>query len=167
MTKFYCLICYCQDFIVYFFTLTLCWVCWSVVAILCADFWKLYSRDQLVYNLHSLIHLADDAKHYGALDNCSSFKYKSYLGQLKKLVPNAQSSCSQIAKRIFENADIYTCQCNHIVGFSKLHTDGPVNIKLSHYLQFKQYQNKKCFMSNSVRDNCFEIMIKLELLEIF
>nr|XP_047141446.1 uncharacterized protein LOC124816339 [Hydra vulgaris] len=124
-------------------------------------FEELYGRDQLVYNVHSLIHLADDAKHYGALDNCSSFKYESYRGQLKKLVRKAQSPCSQIAKRIFENADFYTCQQIHSVGFSKLHTEGPVNITLSHYLQFKQYQNKKYFMSNSVGDNCFEICGKI------
>ena len=42
-------------------------------------FEELYGRDQLVYNVHSLIHLADDEKHYGALDNCSSFKYENYL----------------------------------------------------------------------------------------
>ncbi|XP_065650340.1 uncharacterized protein LOC136078495 [Hydra vulgaris] len=61
-------------------------------------FGELYGKDQLVYNIHSLLHIADDAKKYGPLDNCSSFKYESYLGQLKKLVRMSQSPCAQIAK---------------------------------------------------------------------
>ena len=42
-------------------------------------FSDIYGKDQIVYNVHSLIHLADDAKQFGVLDNCSSFKYESYL----------------------------------------------------------------------------------------
>jgi len=45
---------------------------------------QLYGKIQLVYNVHSLIHLADDAKQHGALDHISSFPFESYLGRLKK-----------------------------------------------------------------------------------
>ena len=31
----------------------------------------------LVYNVHSLIHLAEDARNFGLLDNFSSFPFKN------------------------------------------------------------------------------------------
>ena len=34
----------------------------------------LYGVDQCVYNVHSLTQIADDACHFGILDNVSSFK---------------------------------------------------------------------------------------------
>ena len=55
----------------------------------------IYGKDQIAYNVHSLIHLADDAKQFGVLDNCSSFKYESYLGRLKKLVRSPHAPCVQ------------------------------------------------------------------------
>ena len=44
-------------------------------------FSKLYGKNQLVDNIHSLIHLPSDAKCYGVLDNLSAFRYESYLGR--------------------------------------------------------------------------------------
>ena len=65
-------------------------------------FGELYGEDQLVYNVHFLIHLADDAVNFGVLDKCSSFRYENYLGQLKKHVRRPQQPCSQVVRRIFE-----------------------------------------------------------------
>lgn len=73
------------------------------------SFSTLYGNDQLVYNVHSLIHLADDARKFGVLDTISSFKYESYLGQLKKLVRRPQQPCAQIVRRVLEGRD-YTAQ---------------------------------------------------------
>ena len=49
-------------------------------------FSSLYGSGQIVYNVHSVIHLADDARRYGALDGVSAFKFENYLGKIKKLV---------------------------------------------------------------------------------
>lgn len=40
----------------------------------------------LVYNVHFLLHLADDAENFGVLDNISFFPFENYLGHLKSLV---------------------------------------------------------------------------------
>ncbi|KAA0714612.1 hypothetical protein E1301_Tti020310 [Triplophysa tibetana] len=45
---------------------------------------KLYGDELLVYNVHSLVHLASDANVYGGLDECSAFPFENYLHQLKK-----------------------------------------------------------------------------------
>jgi hypothetical protein len=38
-----------------------------------------YGKGMLVHNVHGLIHLADDARIFGALDNFSAFLYENTL----------------------------------------------------------------------------------------
>jgi hypothetical protein len=51
----------------------------------------LYAPSAVVYNIHGLIHIADDARNFGTLDEFSCFPFESYLGHLKKMV---RSTCS-------------------------------------------------------------------------
>ncbi|XP_065652632.1 uncharacterized protein LOC136079889 isoform X1 [Hydra vulgaris] len=127
------------------------------------SFGELYGEDQLVYNVHSLIHLADDAVNFGVLDKCSSFKYKNYLGQLKKLVHRPQKPCSQVVRRIFEGCLKIDGHHYYQQKFSILHVDGPITIALRHCLQFKNYQGLECFVSATDGNNCFEIENKIGL----
>ena len=44
----------------------------------------LYGETLVTYNVHFLIHLADDCRKFGkSLNSLSAFPFKSYLGQLK------------------------------------------------------------------------------------
>lgn len=51
----------------------------------------LYGDKFLLYNVHSLVHLASDANLYGSLDECSAFSFENYLHQLKRLVCSGQN----------------------------------------------------------------------------
>ncbi len=65
--------------------------------------WRaLYDSPFLVYNVHSMVHLAYDAKNFGNLDECSAFCFESYLHHLKRLVCSGRSPLSQIVKRLGE-----------------------------------------------------------------
>ncbi len=55
------------------------------------DFATLYGNNQLVYNIHSTIHLAQDVRKFGSLDRISSFPFKKFLGQMKKMVRRPQN----------------------------------------------------------------------------
>lgn len=57
---------------------------------------QLYGADELVYNVHSLIHLADDVRRYGALDGVSAFPFENYMRKLKKAFRKPQFILKQI-----------------------------------------------------------------------
>jgi hypothetical protein len=63
----------------------------------------IYGNTFVSYNIHSLIHLADDAKFFEtSLNEISAFKFENHLHQLKKCVRNSKNPIAQIAKRSFE-----------------------------------------------------------------
>ena len=54
---------------------------------------SLYGKAFVIYNVHSLVLLADDCMNYGRVDNFSAFVYKNYMQFLKKIL-------SYMSKRI-------------------------------------------------------------------
>lgn len=50
-----------------------------------AHFGEFYGKDAQVYNVHSSVHIAQDAKLYGSFNNISAFPFEKYLQKLKKL----------------------------------------------------------------------------------
>lgn len=69
-------------------------------------FGEIYGKDALVYNVHSLVHLAQDAKRYGHLNNISAFPFENYLQKLKKkLVRKPEQPLAQILCRLSENSN--------------------------------------------------------------
>jgi len=46
----------------------------------------LYGEDNIVYNVHNLIHICKDVQKYGSLDTFSAFPFENYMKALKKNV---------------------------------------------------------------------------------
>jgi hypothetical protein len=63
---------------------------------------NLYSKEFLIFNVHSLLHLSDDVKVHGCLDNFSAFTFESYMSRLRRLLRTNHSHLSQVVKRIQE-----------------------------------------------------------------
>lgn len=66
------------------------------------QFGKIYGRNHLIYNVHSIIHLADDCLTHGPLDRFSCFPFETYLGRLKRLIRSSNRPLAQMVRRISE-----------------------------------------------------------------
>ena len=62
----------------------------------------LYGDEFVVYNVHTLIHLAGEVVEHGSLDSCSAFAFENYMQKLKRFVRSGTNPIVQIAKRLSE-----------------------------------------------------------------
>lgn len=63
----------------------------------------IYGDTFTVYNIHSLVHLVDDVRHFNcSLNEISCFPFENYMQQLKKHVRNGKNPIVQVARRISE-----------------------------------------------------------------
>ncbi|XP_070404835.1 uncharacterized protein [Nothobranchius furzeri] len=120
-----------------------------------ANFAKVYGTEHLVYNTHCLVHLADDARKYGALDNISCFPFENYLGTLKRLVRRPQNPLQQVIRRVAEKR---VPGENERKSKPQLqHTCGPTLPDFPARMQFRQYKHEGIIISCSVGNNCFDV----------
>jgi len=115
-------------------------------------FGKLYGKEFLTYNVHSVIHLPDEVRTHGALDNVSCFVFENYLGKIKKLLRKPDAPLQQVVKRLSEMSVKTTVPRSSIL--KKLHDDGPVPKELIHLRQFRQYHQHRFTVSLSAKDSC-------------
>ena len=63
----------------------------------------IYGDTFTVYNVHSLLHVADDVKNFGcSLNEILCFPFENYMQHIKKHVQSGQNPIVQVAKRIGE-----------------------------------------------------------------
>jgi len=64
---------------------------------------KLYGKQCLIRNMHSLIHLADDVKYMNCpMSNITAFSFESTLGKIKKLIRHGNKPLEQLCRRLNE-----------------------------------------------------------------
>lgn len=66
------------------------------------NYYVLYGKKFLTYNVHNLLHLCDDVLKFGPLDQFSAFKFEDYMQKLKGKLQSAGKPLQQIANRIYE-----------------------------------------------------------------
>ena len=118
---------------------------------------KYYGKDIYVYNVHCLIHLANDVKRLGPLDNFSSFPYENKLGQLKKMIRKPQFPIQQIVYRLAEKQHVKSTTCNHQSSATVVkteHSSGPVLAAYRSYRQYRCLKTKNFKISLSTGNNC-------------
>ena len=100
------------------------------------EFGRLYGSHHLVYNVHSLSHLATDSLKLGHLDSFSAFPYENYLGKLKRFVDASRSNPSKTLASLKNRlSEIEECTRRH----SNVTRDE--NQSILSFLSIKQGQN--------------------------
>ena len=117
------------------------------------DVHKIYGVEMLVYNVHNLIHLADDAKLFGCLDNFSAFRFENKLKGIKRMVRKPQFPLAQLDRRVREANRLQTNKVEHSKQFitSKPHDKGPIIGQFVNsdtiIRQYQQVKNKEMCLS--------------------
>ena len=62
----------------------------------------IYSISVLVYNVHSLLHIADDYVKFGSLDSVSCFPFENFMQKLKGYITRTGKELEQVVKRYHE-----------------------------------------------------------------
>ena len=118
------------------------------------NFSELFGSQFLVYNVHSLLHLADDAEKHGSLDSISCFPYESYLNRLKRSVRRPTAPIAQIMRRASELKVFGKIQGkSNVFHVTRKHSSGPVPGDMGEVEQF-HYLVGPVFVSTAVGDNC-------------
>lgn len=130
----------------------------DILKLFVQDFGLIYGLEFVGYNIHSLIHIAQDARNFGPLDSISCFPFKTYLGKLKKIVRRPQNPVQQIVRRIHEKQRVAKQKKISISSpLKQLHFSGPVTDELGTCQQYRQYNDGQTFISCCKGDNCFSL----------
>lgn len=111
------------------------------------------------HNFHSLLHLRDDAKKFGVLDNFSCFKFENFMMQIKKLPRNFNRPSQQIARRMEEVSENGTQDFEYITSRDKiLYSDDNINGPVLSGCEPPAYKKIRfhnfIIIAGDIRNNC-------------
>ncbi|XP_071111468.1 uncharacterized protein [Haliotis cracherodii] len=131
----------------------------EILCIFVQNFAQIYGNDMLVYNVHGLVHLSEDVKKFGPLDNYSAFVFESYLGKLKRLLRTPNRPLQQVIRRIYERQFIKRNNDSIIKTREPKyeHTHGPLLRDLDSVKQYKEIQMDDFLISCSRGNNCVKL----------
>ncbi|XP_075559920.1 uncharacterized protein LOC142591476 [Dermacentor variabilis] len=145
----------CREYCSYAKELLICFV---------SSFQSIYGKHSLSYNVHSLVHLADDVLRYGPLDSFSAFPAENFMHHLKKLVRHSKKPLEQLVNRIAErlsSGTLFVIKQPSLQGVecSQIHSSGPLAERCIgpqyHIASFPQFTlrtsegNNVCTMADS------------------
>lgn len=128
---------------------------------------QLYGADQIVYTMHSVIHLPDDARIHGPLDKFSAFPFESFLGQLKSLVKKRSHELQQVILRIGEKSKLQRKKkTDEKIILKKEHVHGPLpeNADLRDSRQYGEAILDNMTLAVMEGDNCVRIRGKVVII---
>ncbi|KAK6173999.1 hypothetical protein SNE40_017357 [Patella caerulea] len=131
-------------------------------------FSAIYGPDLVVYNIHNLIHLPDDARNYGSLNNISAFPFENYLGSLVELVRKPSNVLEQIVRRLHEEIN-YAQNCNPTSSsphLRKEYKNGFIPLNMQAQKHFREVKLNGFMLSIHQPNNCANIRGDIGLIRI-
>ncbi|KAG5869517.1 hypothetical protein JTB14_024561 [Gonioctena quinquepunctata] len=98
---------------------------------------NIYGKEFCIYNVHSVIHLADEAELFGSLNEVNCFPFENYLSFLKRMLRKSNNSLQQVVNRVSEGKEMKMKSHNkstHVMGESyRLQGDDRLFFKKLHF----------------------------------
>ena len=119
-------------------------------------FAQLYGRNMLVYNVHGLVHLADEVRQFGCLDNVSAFPFENFLPIFKRLIRKPNFPLQQIINILSEigGKGIYNAAMQMEPLLKGERSDGPVPCDFQSAMQYKDLCIRDAVISKAQGHNC-------------
>ena len=134
-----------------------------------ADARELYGVEFLSYNVHNLIHLANDVLRFGHLDSFSAFPFENYLHQIKNLLRKHDKPLPLVIRRInviqMNELPVTISHMSPPTVLSKKHTDGPI-INDCHGIQFKMALFRSWAIRTDNNSDCFVILENKKIVKV-
>lgn len=120
------------------------------------NFKNLYGPEYMSYNVHNLLHLANDVKTFGSLDKFSCFQFENYLRSIRKRIKNSGKPLEQLINRINEETK-FPVKKKSVKLYPRVCYSKSGKIKL---VQFKEFTitNKSPNNCCLLKDNSFLIV---------
>ncbi|KAE8741229.1 hypothetical protein FOCC_FOCC013244 [Frankliniella occidentalis] len=113
---------------------------------------EVFGNHFVVYNVHSLTHLADECRMHGVTENFSAFCYENRLKSKKETLRSGYLPLEQIVRRDSErvNREVKIKSNQNTVQPVRQHVDPCEQENSTHY-QCEQWRKDGCFMTNDRR----------------
>lgn len=113
-----------------------------------------YGPNSKVYNVHNLVHLADDVRNLNrSLDDISAFDFENLLGKIKRYLRSGAKPLSQLTRRLSEGTSVFQENINNSE-LKRKHNCRPfigdIESSVSQYKEiiFNKYHFVTCHKSN-------------------
>lgn len=108
-----------------------------------------YHKELLTYNVHNLLHIANDVRKFGPLDAFSAFPFENFMKQIKRMVHAQHLPLQQVAKRLGEEnvSAAMRSECIRVPIYSK-QNGGSLKFMPEHSRSY-------CCIGTNAGDNCF------------
>jgi len=130
------------------------------------SFQSIYGKAYISHNIHALIHIADDAKKYGSLNNFSCFPFESFMQPIKKQIRSGMKPLQQLVHRYAEEKSIQISNFNKNSTFSthngplKYHSTNQHRPLISGVQnpQFTGWRLSNMILKLNSADNCVQLI---------
>ncbi|XP_076247885.1 uncharacterized protein LOC143187548 [Calliopsis andreniformis] len=119
-------------------------------------FRMLYGLENISHNVHNLLHITQDVKNHGPLDNFSAFPFENFLQSILRSIRKSDKHLEQIVKRYIETSTFLEKKPDTMKypSFRKEHSEGPLTEHITALKQFKVVDSNNFILKVTDPDNC-------------
>lgn len=129
-------------------------------------FISLYGQENVSHNVHNLLHISEDVRIFGNLDDFSAFPFENYMKNLKKMIRKNDRPLQQIIMRKSECSILNVNPVTSVYPQAyKQHVKGPIILDHVLLTQYEKIVLQNFTLTNKNPDNCCKIdntIIKIE-----